>query len=536
MAKRKNLTLKDIAEKVLKGEKRPLSAEDIWKVAVTKGYDKMCANPGTNPAKILETEIMEDTSRRFIIIPSTPITFYLKKKVKTSGIRKLVNLIRGNPPIDLEDDFFIKKDWKDLFDTEIPEWRKMVRNRKNWPKLEEAVSRADYDSLCEAIVEAAGPELAIRWFNSTVAEQKDAAREYLSDPDNLDTRTWKKLDDDMKERIVHSVFDSNPGEPIDSISYSIKNHLKRSPKGFGCTIPVFGYIPSAEIKRLQRLVERAEDFYWEEEIDEMITERNDAVITSIFRREPANRLVLYEISEDERYLISELLGKFKRQGFSITRIPDVYISLEPPPLFYLHPELEDEVYHDEDLDILYNLIFGEDEENDEDDEPARIRRHTEDHTPFRPEVLDIEELLGCYIPNPKIILYEKGIRWYIKECEKYGMDIEEEYLRAIVLVHEVAHWIMHLLPKDGIPEYPLDLYKRTSRSVHEGWAQLLTWWIVKDRSDLLKVFEQLNQRQSPPYRVFENYIQIPEESVIKSLEKMRDLNYPVDLKGWDSFM
>jgi hypothetical protein len=95
---------------------------------------------------------------------------------------------------------------------------------------------------------------------------------------------------------------------------------------------------------------------------------------------------------------------------------------------------------------------------------------------------------------------------------------------------------MHLLPKDGIPEYPLDLYKRTSRSVHEGWAQLLTWWIVKDRSDLLKVFEQLNQRQSPPYRVFENYIQIPEESVIKSLEKMRDLNYPVDLKGWDSFM
>ncbi|RMG02684.1 MAG: hypothetical protein D6726_07070, partial [Nitrospirae bacterium] len=423
----KTVSLTEIAEKVLKAEKRPLSAEDIWNVAVKKGYHKKCENPGKNPAKTLESEIREDTSHRFMIIPSAPTTFYLKKKIKAPGIRKLVELIEENPSVFEEDDFSWKKDWMDFFDSELPEWRKIVKNRRNWQKLENVVPREDYDSLCEAFIEVAGADLAIRWFNSKVAEQKTAARKYLSDVDNLNARIWKKLDDEMKERIVHTVFNEHPGEPIESITDSFRFIQNRSPKGFGCTIPVFGYIPSAEIKRLQHIVKKAEDFYWEEEIDELITERNDAVLASIFRREPANRLVLYEPTEDERRLIAELLEKFLSHGYHASRLPNIYISMEPPPLFHVYPELEEEVYHEEDLDILYNLLFGDGDE-EEFEEPVQIEMEPEERRVIRPEVLDIEELLGCYLPEPKIILYEHGMNWYLNLCEEQGYEIKEEHL------------------------------------------------------------------------------------------------------------
>ena len=45
----KNLTFKKLAKKVLEEENRPLSVEEIWDIAVKKGYDKLIKTTGKNP-------------------------------------------------------------------------------------------------------------------------------------------------------------------------------------------------------------------------------------------------------------------------------------------------------------------------------------------------------------------------------------------------------------------------------------------------------------------------------------------------------
>ena len=61
--------------------------------------------------------------------------------------------------------------------------------------------------------------------------------------------------------------------------------------------------------------------------------------------------------------------------------------------------------------------------------------------------------------------------------------------------------------KPGVPTWPTDLYGSSEeRNVHEGWAQLITWWIADQvDGEFKRTFEKLNKMQSPPYRVFEQF-------------------------------
>ena len=95
---------------------------------------------------------------------------------------------------------------------------------------------------------------------------------------------------------------------------------------------------------------------------------------------------------------------------------------------------------------------------------------------------------------------ERGIEWMVVR-----KSFDKEWLSAVVLIHEIGHWITHQLPKPGVPTWRTDLYDSSERYVHEGWAQLITWWIANqddvDRQ-FKDTFEKLNKLQSPPYRVF----------------------------------
>jgi hypothetical protein len=107
-------------------------------------------------------------------------------------------------------------------------------------------------------------------------------------------------------------------------------------------------------------------------------------------------------------------------------------------------------------------------------------------------------------------------------------------LRAVVIVHEIGHWVTHLLPKPGIPEWPLELYKLTEDEVHEGWAQLITWWVVdKVGGELEYTFHELNKSQSAPYRVYEKFKTKTPKSVMASLERLRQLRWPARLEEWE---
>lgn len=108
-------------------------------------------------------------------------------------------------------------------------------------------------------------------------------------------------------------------------------------------------------------------------------------------------------------------------------------------------------------------------------------------------------------------------------------------LRKMFKVRKIGHWIMHKLPLIYSPEYDPNLYKYSSEWVHEGWAQLLTYWIVAG-SNWECTFNELNRRQSRPYKIYKRFIHIGKGKVIDSLIKLRGLRFPATLESWEFFL
>ena len=106
-------------------------------------------------------------------------------------------------------------------------------------------------------------------------------------------------------------------------------------------------------------------------------------------------------------------------------------------------------------------------------------------------------------------------------------------------LHEerLGHWITHMLPKKGSPDWPTDLYILGEKDVHEGWAQLFTSWIADDvGGDFKRTFDELNKNQSSPYHVFEQFKNEPIKNMMDSLETLRRLNWPARLQDWENFI
>ena len=213
-------------------------------------------------------------------------------------------------------------------------------------------------------------------------------------------------------------------------------------------------------------------------------------------------------NRNERELIARLMEITGRSGYLPAALPPslVLLSSETPPLFVAYPELEE---------------WERDRNCRGEDQGPRNRERR------RPETVSIEELFGVYQPwQEQIIIYEKGIRWR-------GHRLDEEWLFAVVLVHEIGHWITHVFPKPGVSAWATDLYVNADINVHEGWAQLLTWWVADQVGGQFKqTFEELNERQSSPYKVFEQFKGEPIDRVMASLEKLRSLLHPAQLGDW----
>ncbi len=184
------------------------------------------------------------------------------------------------------------------------------------------------------------------------------------------------------------------------------------------------------------------------------------------------------------------MRKTQQGGYKSAALPKIYLSFENPPIFISEPRLEEG----------YMLDF-----------------------------LPIEELLGCYIPSLKIvILYDIGLEWYSTK-----RNVNKDLLRAVVLIHEIAHWISHLLPKRGIKEWPLKFYEDTDINVHEGWAQLLTYWVVDEVDrDIENTFKKLNTNQPAPYKIYEHFTKYWIEEIMDSLAHLRTLGKPAELQDW----
>jgi len=431
-------------------------------------------------------------------------------------IKDLINYIENNSP---SETYISESDWRELLSKGCPNWESLVKDPNNWPLIEEVRPPRGFDKLCKALVNTAGAGLALRWFDSKEKEQREASRDWLEE--NLNTLTpeiWNELNDVTKEYIIHYAFEVYPGEPfktLKDIAHSIAylaHEFRRSSSIPALQVtPSIGYVPSLQILQLRSVIHRASDERFLKVVEDMIEERKEACEKS-FSLLQASRIP-YLLTRDEKELIARVMDKFRANGYMLYPLPQIYLSLETPPLFVAYPELEEEQIEDE---------------RPEEREP-RIPRNRERG---RPETISIEEVLGCYIPNPEIILYQRGLRW----CARRN-NFDEELLRGVVLIHEIGHWVTHLLPKTEAPFWSTELYRLTSTEVKEGWAQLITWWIVDEiGGEIKEVFEKLNMLQSHPYRVYEQFKSASVNSVINSLEMLRQLRWPAGINDWRRFI
>ena len=421
--------------------------------------------------------------------------------------------------------YWSESDWEQHLTRSIPNWRSIIadvwKDPLEWKRIENIKPKKDYDDLCRTLVSSIGLELAKRWFYSDVDEEEKAVKgRYRGDRDLnrgwlFDNRhLWSEFDSNMKDAVLTFIFDKWPGEPLESLKrlknliehhrkdYYLMKYGHRDPISVSSTLSFLlnvGYVPSPHIEQLRNIIQEAGDRVYSAKIDEMISRREKACESRALKTQGSVRC---NPNRNERQLIERLMEITGRNGYLSAALPPILLSSETPPIFVKYPELEEE---------------GGNEEHE-------LPR---DREPRRPETISIEEFLGVYQPqHEQIIIYERGIRW-----RKHRLN--EEWLFAVVLIHEIGHWITHRLPKPGIPTWATNLYVLGEKDLHEGWAQLMTWWIADQvGGEFKQTFEKLNRNQSPPYRVFEQFKYEPIDEVMASLEKLRLLSHPACLQDW----
>ncbi len=434
--------------------------------------------------------------------------------------------------------------WKDQLNAKLPGWEAIVKDPNNWPQIENEIIALKNQHgwkihrLCSTLVDTVGPDLAARWLNLGLIDVRYILNYWILNTQGYGQKAapqielWTKLDDQAKLDIIHTCLYDYPGEPFDSLR-QMKDSLRQvqdslrqvqdslrqvqdslRQMGYGRSYspvsPLYptieyitsGYIPSRQIMKLRSIVCAANDTKSLAVIDEGIARGGGGL--------PPKRLFPYTPTSYERELIARVFTITRQSGYRSAALPPIFLSFEAPPIFVAYPELEEDLETDFVENQEGNIIQREERQ--------------------RPDTISIEELLGLYIPNDAhIILFARGIHWH---ANKY--NVSEEMLRAVVLVHEIGHWVTHLLPKPGIPEWPLELYSLTDESVHEGWAQLITWWVVdKVGGELKRTFDDLNNGQRAAYHVYKKFQTKKVKSVMDSLEILRQLRSPARIEDWE---
>ncbi|HKQ09266.1 MAG TPA: HTH domain-containing protein [Blastocatellia bacterium] len=87
-------TFLELAKRVLEEEKKPLSPEEIWNLAIAKGYDKNLGSQGKTPLATLGARLYVDVKRGltspFISTDSRPKRFFLRSLLTESSEQKIL--------------------------------------------------------------------------------------------------------------------------------------------------------------------------------------------------------------------------------------------------------------------------------------------------------------------------------------------------------------------------------------------------------------------------------------------------------------
>jgi len=87
-------TFLELAKRVLEDEKKPLSPEEIWNLAVTKGYDINLGSQGKTPLATLGARLYVDVKRGlaspFVSTDSRPKRFFLRSLLTERSEQKIL--------------------------------------------------------------------------------------------------------------------------------------------------------------------------------------------------------------------------------------------------------------------------------------------------------------------------------------------------------------------------------------------------------------------------------------------------------------
>ncbi len=454
----------------------------------------------------------------------------------------------------------------------IPNWRELVKNPKNWDKLDSIVLNNDtVNCLCENIIEEVGFNLFEKWKTSSITKQEKAALNWACDNTeywddfSLDIKTklikqkdiddflhvidddWNNFSDSIKRHIIGKAFKNvEQFECVDEYNrlvfrflehncYERHHHQINFQNELSSYTPIIynGFETSYIIDSLLMIIEDAGDKKYLDYVNKMIKKR-DIVATKLYSDSSSvnNKRIVYTPNANEDELIARLLGKFINNGYFPYSKPQIFISTETPPILTAYPELKKEVEYWKQIkrDREIDEINRESRQYlDYHELPNDKNTISQDRERCISEKVPITEVLGVYFSGTgEIVLYQDIIDMH---SAKHGWD--KDWLISVVLIHEYSHWITHKLEKENIPTWDTKLFNLTDTFVKEGWAQLLTYWIANEiGGEFKRVFEELNNRQSMKYKEFKNYIQYDIGSVVKSLEVLRLLPYPTGLSNW----
>jgi uncharacterized protein len=98
------LTFLEFAKKVLREENRPLAPSEIWKIAVSKGYEKSLETTGKTPAQTLYSAILlnerDSPDTEFVKYDTSPARYFLKDLIsdEQSGKPAYLMVEEAEPP------------------------------------------------------------------------------------------------------------------------------------------------------------------------------------------------------------------------------------------------------------------------------------------------------------------------------------------------------------------------------------------------------------------------------------------------------
>ena len=246
----------------------------------------------------------------------------------------------------------------------------------------------------------------------------------------------------------------------------------------------------------------------------------------------------------EQECICLLYTWLAENGFQNPDLPPIYLSFETPPQFAKISQDWHEIFAG---DMIWDNRNGDDKQKKEFDDKLRKYDLT------REQIFSIDKVLGLYystghpdrrasdnmyIDTPEIVLYAQGITAVAKR-----LNVPTEMVRAVVLVHEIGHWISHAVKDSNNQIWETGDFDGFSKAENpnnllEMWAQLFPYWVAKEIQGLFKLtFEVLNSKQSDPYKTFKKFIGHKKEDMLKVLiafhrgEENKD-KHPEDFTGY----